>query len=100
MSEVELKAIEALNGIYVGLLSADEIEIFDRACSEGLAHRSYQGVGGFMGMAKVSVPRTMPLSDRMNCHTMVRITNETKNGIRNRASSARTDHTDGNVRAP
>jgi hypothetical protein len=56
VSEVELKAIEALNGIYVGLLSADEIEIFDRACSEGLAHRSYQGVGGFMGMAKVSVP--------------------------------------------
>lgn len=45
--------ISRLDGLFVGLLSQDEIDAFDRLVKAGLAHRSYEGGGGFMGLAKV-----------------------------------------------
>ncbi len=42
-----------INGFFVGLLSDDELAAFNEAVAQGAAIRSYEGVGGFMGMAKV-----------------------------------------------
>lgn len=44
------------NGLYVGLLSDDELAAFDRLCATGEARRHFPGVGGLMGMAKVQFP--------------------------------------------
>ena len=40
-------------GLFVGSLSEDEIELFDEACRKGLAVRSYEGAAGLLGLAKV-----------------------------------------------
>lgn len=42
-----------MNGLYVGQLSPDELKEFERMVAEGKAIRSYQGVAGMMGVAKV-----------------------------------------------
>jgi hypothetical protein len=42
-----------MDGIYVGYLDPEELTEFDRAVEEGKAYRSYEGVGGLMGLAKV-----------------------------------------------
>lgn len=44
-----------IDGFYVGQLNNYESEIFERAVSEGLARRVYEGVGGLMGLAKVQL---------------------------------------------
>lgn len=41
------------NGLFVGSLSECEIRDFDALCQQGAAYRSYEGAGGFMGLAKV-----------------------------------------------
>jgi hypothetical protein len=41
------------DGVFVGLLSPEEIEEFDRLVKMGWAYHSYEGGGGFMGLAKV-----------------------------------------------
>jgi len=42
-----------LDGLFVGMLTEDEVEAFSRAVKEGKARRSYEGGGGLMGLAKV-----------------------------------------------
>lgn len=46
-----------LDGMFVGLLSDDELKAFEIAVREGLARRSYEGGGGFMGLAKVRIEK-------------------------------------------
>lgn len=42
-----------IDGLFVGQLSADELEAFTRLERLGKAYRSYEGVAGFMGLARV-----------------------------------------------
>lgn len=50
----ELSAmVERLDGIFVGMLTDDEITQLNDAVARGLARRSYEGVAGFMGLAKI-----------------------------------------------
>lgn len=46
-----------IDGLFVGLLDKEELEIFDAACRSQDAYRSYEGGGGFMGLAKVRLRR-------------------------------------------
>jgi hypothetical protein len=46
-----------LDGLFVGLLSETELAAFDDACGCGEARRSYEGVGGFLGLATVRLAR-------------------------------------------
>lgn len=54
--------IDHLDGIFVGLLKDDELEEFNRQCREQKARRSYEGGGGFLGLAKVRFIRPAILS--------------------------------------
>lgn len=47
--------LSAIDGLYVGMLTVDEIEMLNHAVAEGRAIRSYEGPGGLLGMAKVRV---------------------------------------------
>jgi hypothetical protein len=47
--------LHRLDGLFVGQLDDDELEMFNRACREGRARRVYRGSSGFMGLAKVEV---------------------------------------------
>ena len=49
-----------LDGLFVGQLSEEERLTFEQGIKAGLAERSYSGVGGFLGMAKV---RVLPISE-------------------------------------
>jgi hypothetical protein len=49
--------LHQMDGMFVGLLSDDEIEVFNRAVKAGQARRVYEGGGGFMGLAKVRLVR-------------------------------------------
>lgn len=49
--------IEWMEGEYVGALSEGELRIFQKAVNEGKARRSYEGAGGFMGLAKVRLTK-------------------------------------------
>lgn len=42
-----------MNGMYVGLLNDRELELFEKAVEQGVARRSYEGVGAFLGLARV-----------------------------------------------
>jgi hypothetical protein len=44
-----------MDSLYVGLLSDEERALFEKAVEQGVAMRWYEGVGGFMGMAKVKL---------------------------------------------
>lgn len=52
-----LEHIKHLDGLFVGLLDERELDALNFCCSEGLATRSYEGVGGFMGLAKVRIAK-------------------------------------------
>lgn len=49
----EVERVRELDGLYVGVLTQDELALFDVAVAQGLARRFYDGVGGFLGCAKV-----------------------------------------------
>lgn len=59
-NEVEDGDLVWLDGMYVGSLSPYERDLFDRAVEQGKARWVYEGVGGFLGLAKVKhlYPRT------------------------------------------
>ena len=59
--------INHCEGLFVGLLKDDELEEFDRQCREMKARRSYEGGGGFMGLAKVRFIR--PVSQSPSDHS-------------------------------
>lgn len=42
-----------LDGLFVGQLSDEEADAFEDAVKAGRAARSYEGVSGLMGLAKV-----------------------------------------------
>jgi len=44
--------ISRIDGLYVGMLDADEMAEFNDLCSRGLMRRDYGGTGGFLGLAK------------------------------------------------
>lgn len=48
--------VQRLEGLFEGQLNEDEIKSFYRCIQDGYAHRSYEGVSGFLGLAKVRVP--------------------------------------------
>lgn len=45
--------IRRVDGLFVGLLSQDEIRDLDECVRLGYAVKSYEGAAGFMGLAKV-----------------------------------------------
>ena len=49
--------LDRLDGLFVGQLSVEEMEAFEAAVKKGRASRSYEGVGGLMGLAKVRLRR-------------------------------------------
>ncbi len=49
--------LDQMEGMHVGALTRDELDEFIRAVKEGRAYRSYEGAGGFMGLAKVRLVR-------------------------------------------
>lgn len=58
--------LEDMDGMFVGLLTDEEIEVYNRAYDEGKARLSYEGAGGFMGLAKVRLIRPIPSTQRSN----------------------------------
>lgn len=49
------EAIKRLEGLFVGQLDGDELELFYAAVTAGIAFRDYRGPSGFLGLAKVGV---------------------------------------------
>ena len=47
------RELEHLEGMFVGQLTPEERRIFDEACRLHMAWRDYEGLSGFMGLAKV-----------------------------------------------
>lgn len=45
--------LSRINGLFVGQLDASELKMFEQAVMDGRAYRSYEGGGGFLGLAKV-----------------------------------------------
>lgn len=60
LREQDLETCRYVNGLFVGLLSPDEAEAFDRLCENYLARRAYIGAAGFMGLAKVEIFEQQP----------------------------------------
>ena len=56
--EADLDLIRPVVGLPVGTLEEWERDAFDRLCAAGLARHSYEGVGGFLGLAKVRLSPT------------------------------------------
>ncbi len=52
--------LHRVDGLFVGMLDKEELEIFDEACRRHEARRSYEGAGGLMGLAKVRLTRSPP----------------------------------------
>ena len=53
MSESDRDVVRRTEGLFVGLLTDDEAEAFNRCVQGQFAFRSYEGAGGFLGLAKV-----------------------------------------------
>lgn len=49
--------LDRLDGLWIGALNAGELALFEQACRDYRAYRSYVGVGGFLGLGKVAVVR-------------------------------------------
>ena len=47
------EAVKQLDGLYVGQLDEDQMELFEVAVERGYARRSFDGPGGMLGLAKV-----------------------------------------------
>ncbi|UFS77183.1 hypothetical protein LPB73_07345 [Tardiphaga sp. 37S4] len=55
--------LHRIDGLYVGMLDADELELFDSACKRNEASRCYDHAGGIMGLAKVRLVRPRPVAE-------------------------------------
>jgi ribosomal protein L37AE/L43A len=55
--------LHRIDGLFVGLLDKEELEIFDEACRLHHAHRLYEGAAGLMGLAKVSLSKPQASTD-------------------------------------
>ncbi len=49
----DLEMLRNAEGLFVGQLDENELKAFNRLVSASLAKRSYEGAGGFLGLAKV-----------------------------------------------
>lgn len=58
--EEQREILRGTHGLFVGMLNPEELKAFDYLCEKGEARREYQGVGGFMGLAKVSLKDHQP----------------------------------------
>ena len=47
------EVLDAINGLYVGMLDDEEMDFFNQCVQDGLAYRSYEGTAGLLGLAKV-----------------------------------------------
>ena len=47
--------LERIEGLFVGMLDAEELKVFEKAVEDGTAKREYSGGAGFMGLAKVAL---------------------------------------------
>jgi hypothetical protein len=47
------EAILRVEGLFVGQLDADEMLLFEAAVKARIAYRSYEGMAGLLGLAKV-----------------------------------------------
>lgn len=54
-----------LEGLFVGSLNDLEMDDFERLVKDGKAYRSYEGVGGFLGLAKVRLVRSFAAPSRI-----------------------------------
>lgn len=45
--------LNRIEGLFVGQLDGRELRMFERAIADGEAWRSYEGVAGFLGLARV-----------------------------------------------
>jgi hypothetical protein len=45
--------VRNVNGLFVGMLTPEEMDAFNYLVAKGVARRDYTGPGGFMGLAKV-----------------------------------------------
>lgn len=50
--------LHRIDGLFVGMLDKEELEIFDEACRTYEARRSYEGAGAILGLAKVRLTRS------------------------------------------
>lgn len=55
--QADIALIEPLDGLSVGQLTIPELEALGRLVRAGLADRSYEGVAGFLGLAKVRITK-------------------------------------------
>lgn len=58
MPDTVLHDLMRCEGLFVGQLSEEELEVFDKLVKVGLARRSYEGGAGFMGLATVRFVRS------------------------------------------
>jgi hypothetical protein len=49
--------VKEMEGLYVGMLDPNEIEILDRCISDGVAIKDYNHAGGILGLAKIKTIR-------------------------------------------
>jgi hypothetical protein len=53
MNDADEEMLAPLEGLHVGLLSIPELEALSRCVRRGTYRRDYDGVAGFLGLAKV-----------------------------------------------
>ena len=53
----DLRTLERISGLPVGMLTDEEMRVFKKAVSEGRAQRDYSGVLALFGCAKVRLVR-------------------------------------------
>lgn len=58
--------LRSIDGLFVGMLDAEELAIFNEACKRYEAQRSYEGAGGALGLAKVRVTALSPSENAKN----------------------------------
>lgn len=57
LTDEQKDIINRLDGIFVGQLDHVEMSAFESAIKAGYAKRSYDGAGGWLGLAKVKLER-------------------------------------------
>jgi hypothetical protein len=55
LADTDEENIQMLDGLFVGQLDEEELALFEIAIKDGKAARSYEGVAGFLGLAKVRI---------------------------------------------
>ena len=56
-TQADRELIREVDGLYVGSLTDEEMESFNRCIADGFAQRTYEGPAGLMGLAKIKVLR-------------------------------------------